>query len=814
VRVTVAAEHGGSQRWSFAHVLRAARLGVGLTQEELSERCGLSVRTISYLETGRTRRPFMKTVRLLAAALNLQGAQYEQLCRAAHHPGPHPDPLAVAPEPAPPPAPVVPRPVVPPPVASAPRAPAATVPRQLPACLPHFVGREAELAALSSFLGDHGDHGSAAVAAIIGTAGVGKTALAVCWAHRMIHCFPDGQLYLNLRGFDPVGTPLAPSDSIRILLDALTSPAERIPAALDAQVGLYRSLLAGRRMLIVLDTARDEQQVRPLLPGTGRCVVLVTSRRALIGLATADGARLHALDVLPVEQAVELLTRRLGARWPEGPPPAQEQAVRDITQLCACLPLALSVTAARAAARPDRSLTALARSLRNANERLDALATSDVATNVRAVLSWSARQLSPPATQVFDLLGLHPGPDVSVPAAVSLAGLARPDALDALRELTEMHLLTEHATGRLWMHDLLRAYAAERAHALNRARSQAAVNRMLGHYTRTARAASALLNPFRAAPDGLPGPAAAAGKAAAAESLDSYQDALSWFDAEWRVLVLMIRLAADRECHACAWYLSWAIADYLDWRGRWRELAGTQEVALAAAVALGDESRQADAHRTIARAAIQLASFDDAGRHLSQALRLYGRVGRSTAAGRVLLDLGRTCERQGDYRQALGHGYQALRLLRHTGDRAGQANALNNIGWCHANLGDAAAALTYCRQALALDRELGDQQGEAATLDSVGYAHHQLGQYAEAIGYFRHSARLYAELGNRFKQAEPLAHLGDALHAHGCPQDARNAWHDALAILDDLGHPDARLVQVRLRQLAVNGLLPASQPPS
>ena len=303
---------------------------------------------------------------------------------------------------------------------------------------------------------------------------MGKTALAVHWAHRMIHCFPDGQLYVNLRGFDPVETPLAPSDSILILLDALAGPAERIPAAFDAQIGLYRSLLAGRRMLIVLDNARDEQQVRPLLPGSGRCVVLVTSRRALIGLATADGARLHALDVLPVEQAVELLTRRIGSRWPDGPRPAQEQAVRDIAQLCACLPLALSVAAARAAARPDRSLAVLARSLRNANERLDVLATSDVTTNVRAVLSWSVRQLSTPATHVFDLLGLHPGPDVSVRRRSAWPGLSRPDALAALRELTEMHLLTEHAAGRLWMHDLLRAYAAERAHALSRARRRAA----------------------------------------------------------------------------------------------------------------------------------------------------------------------------------------------------------------------------------------------------------------------------------------------------------------------------------------------------
>ncbi len=651
------------------------------------------------------------------------------------------------------------------------------------------------MASLSAVLGEDRPHGSAAVAAIIGTAGVGKTALAVHWAHRMTRHFPDGQLYVNLRGFDPAGTPLAPSDSIRVLLDALNESANRIPVTLDAQIGLYRSLLAGKQLLLVLDNVRDEQQVRPLLPGSGRCLTVVTSRRQLIGLATADGARLHTLDVLPVEQAVELLTRRLSLRGQDEPPGVQERAVRDIARLCACLPLALSVAAARAAAHPDRPLAVLARGLRDANERLDMLATSDVTTNMRAVLSWSVRQLSPSATRVFDLLGLHPGPDVSVQAAISLTGAARPDVLAALRELTEMHLLTEPAPGRFSMHDLLRAYAGERARDLDSAKRDAAVKRMISHYTGTAETASALLNPFRVAPD-VPLPRTAG---TAPEGLNGYREALDWFDAERRVLVAVIRLAAARRCHAQAWALCWTIADYLDWRGRWRELADTQQTALAAACALDDASRQADAHRTIARAAIQLAAFDEAGRHLLLALDLYSQAGSFTAAGHVLLDLGRTSERQGDYRQALSRGYQALELLERTGDRAGQANALNNIGWCHANLGDARAALTYCQRALELDRELGDAQGEAATLDSVGYAYHQLGRHAEAISYFRRSAWLYQELGNRFKQAEPLAHLGDALYAHGSPQDARNAWCDALTILTDLGHPDARLIRARLR---------------
>lgn len=777
MHVSVAPEHVHDEWWSFGHLLRTARLRVGLTQEELGERCGLSVRAISYLETGRTRRPFMKTVRLLAAALNLHGERYEQLCQAAHRTGLAGADTAVAT-------------VV---TADA----TAAVPRQLPACLPDFIGRSGEMAALSGVFGKYRDHDSATVSAIIGTAGVGKTALAVHWGHRMIHHFPDGQLYVNLRGFDPVGTPLAPSDSIRILLDGLNVPAERIPPALDAQIGLYRSLLAAQRVLIVLDNARDEQQVRPLLPGSGSSMVVVTSRRDLIGLATADGARLHTLQVLPVEQAAELLNRRLGSRWENDSQPGREQAVRDIARSCACLPLALSVAAARAAVRPDRPLAALAHELRNASERLDVLSTSDVTTNMRAVLSWSVRQLNPPATRMFDLLGLHPGPDVSVPAAVSLAGGARPDTLAALRELTEMHLLTEHPAGRFWMHDLLRAYATERAHALNSTRRATAINRMLGHYTCTAHAASALLNPFRVAPAAPP---LQTGRTTP-ECLDCYQEALNWFDAEWGVLVAAIGLAAARRRHAQVWHLSWAIADYLDWRGRWRELADTQQAALAAARELGIVSRQADAHRTMARAAIQLGSFNMARGHLSQALRLYGQAGNRTAAGHVLLDLGRMSERQGDYPRALSHGYQAFALLKRTSDRAGQANALNNIGWCHAKLGNASVALTYCEQALKLDRELGDRQGEAATLDSVGYAYYRLGQHVEAIGYLRRSARLYEELGNRFKQAEPLAHLGDALHAYGSLQSARNAWHDALTILDDLGHPDAHLMQARLRKL-------------
>jgi len=367
------------------------------------------------------------------------------------------------------------------------------VPAQLPADVAHFTGRDGQLEALTALAADAGS--AVVITAIGGTAGIGKTALAVHWAHRAAASFPDGQLYVNLRGFDPAGTPLPPEAAVRGFLDALAVPPERIPADPGARASLYRSLLAGQRMLVVLDNARDPAQVRPLLPGSPGCLVLVTSRSQLTGLAAVDGARTLTLDLLTPQEARDLLARRLGTERVT----AEPAAAGELTELCARLPLALNITAARAAARPAFPLAVFATQLRQARDRLTALdAGGDVTADVRGVFSWSYRALSPAAARTFRLLGIHPGPDITPPATASLTAVSRDQASATLDELAAACLLTEHAPGRYTFHDLLRAYAADQARTHDTDEEQhQALHRLLDHYLHTAYAADRLVHPLR-----------------------------------------------------------------------------------------------------------------------------------------------------------------------------------------------------------------------------------------------------------------------------------------------------------------------------
>jgi len=308
-------------------------------------------------------------------------------------------------------------------------APPAPVPAQLPSAVPAFTGRTAELARLDALAGlDAGAAGAGlgpatpatvAICAVSGTAGVGKTALAVHWAHRVAGRFPDAQLYVNLRGFDPAGAALDPGQALRGFLDAFGVPTARIPADLDAQAGLYRSLLAGKRVLVVLDNARSAEQVRPLLPGAPGCLAIVTSRDQLAGLVATEGARPLALDLLTAADARKLLVRRLGADRAVGEP----EAVEAIITACARLPLALTIAAARAATSPGFPLAAIAAELQESGSALDPVDGGDLATDVRAVFSWSYHALSAGAARLFRLLGLHPGPDIPITGAASLAGI-------------------------------------------------------------------------------------------------------------------------------------------------------------------------------------------------------------------------------------------------------------------------------------------------------------------------------------------------------------------------------------------------------
>ena len=757
---------------SFGRLLRRYRLALGLSQEELADRSGLSVRAIANMERGRTARPHRHSVQSLADALGLPGPQRLQLDRASHVPG-----SDLAADLSDPPADLAePRRVL----------------HQLPAAVADFIGRAAEVKALNQILDDvsAGQPGTVVISAIGGTAGVGKTALALYWAHQVAGWFGDGQLYVNLRGFDPSGTPATAPEAIRGLLDALGVPPEHIPAGPEAQAGLYRSLLSDQQMLIVLDNARDEQQVRPLLPASPASLVIVTSRSQLSGLAAANGARLLSLDVLTHSEAVELLTARLGTSRAA----AEPDAVSAIADLCACLPLALAVTAARAATRPGFPLAALAAELRDSAGRLDALDAGDPVASVRAVFSWSYRQLSDESARMFRLLGLHPGPDITVPAAASRAADDEPGARRMLGELTRDCLIAEHIPGRYAFHDLLRAYATSEADARDSEPERAAATtRILDHYLHTAQQAGQLLKrvytqitPLPPQPGVVP------------EELADYDHAMAWFQAEHQLLPTLVGQAARAGLDTHAWQLAELLTTFFDRRGYWDSLLSVQEIALAATLRLADQQKQAIFHHRLGQTSNRLGYGEDARAHFGDALDLYRQVGDRIGQGRVHISLGAGAERQGLHREALEHCLQALDLFRAAGDRGWQATVINNIGWCHAELGEYEQAQACARQAISLHQELGKRESEACAWDSLGYAHAQLGQHSDAFACYQRALAMFRELGDRFNEADVLAHLGDYHRDTGDPPAAFEHWRRALAILDELHHPNAAKVRAKL----------------
>src|SRR5215470_17916336 len=512
-------------------------------------------------------------------------------------------------------------------------APAVAVPRQLPAVVAGFAGRVAELAALTSRLDEStGAGGTVIIAAVSGTAGVGKTALAVCWAHQVADRFPDGQLYVNLRGFDPAGSPMAPAEAVRAFLDAFAIPPERIPVGLEAQSSLYRSILAGRRVLVVLDNARDAAQVRPLLPGSPGCFVLVTSRTRLTSLIAVEGARPLTVDLLSGTEAGELLCRRLG---PERVA-AEPGAVAEIIGLCARLPLALGVVAARAALHPGFPLAVLAEELSRTRGGLRAFEGGEVNDDVRAVLSWSYQRLDTEHARLFRLLGLHPGPDITAAAAASLAGADLARVQRALMELARCHLVAEQVPGRFGFHDLLRAYATELVHTEDTNTERcAARQRMLDHYLHSANSANLLLKPhwepiILAAP--VPG--------VVAEELADHAAALAWFEAEHAVLLAAVQLAAATGHHGHAWQLPHELTEFLNRRGHWADWAATENTALVAAQRHSDRLGQAHSHSSLGRALAWLGHHNEAHDHLQQAVDLFAELGDSIGQADSYAQLG------------------------------------------------------------------------------------------------------------------------------------------------------------------------------
>jgi DNA-binding SARP family transcriptional activator/Tfp pilus assembly protein PilF len=678
----------------------------------------------------------------------------------------------------------------------------APVPAQLPPAVAAYAGRAVELDQLDRWLAGASDYPTAApIAAITGTAGVGKTALAVHWAHRMAYRFPDGQLYVNLHGFDPVHRPTPPAQVIRAFLDALAVPVHSIPADPAAQTGLYRSLVAGRRLLIVIDNAATVDQVRPLLPGAPGCAVLVTSRNQLAGLAAADGARVLRLEPMPRAEAWDLLTARLG----QARTAAEPRAVDDIITSSAGLPLALVVAAARACVQTALSLAELATELGDDQTRLDVLDGGDPTTRVRAVFSWSYQRLSPGAAALFRALSQHCGPDISLPAIASLVGRAVPEARTLSTEVVTAGLLAEHRPGRFALHDLLRVYAAELAESVDSDDTRrACAQRVLDHYVHTAYAGALLLNPHRHAITLDP-----VSPGAVTTALADSSQARDWFIAEHAPMLAAISYASRRGLDRHCRQLAWTMVDYLDRQGHWHESVANAQDSLEAADRMADPLARADAHRYLAGALSRVREYRDAHHHLQRALELFAKLDDDNSQARTHLSLCWLYGREGRHEEALDAGRQALDLYRLTGDRVGEAQALNAVGWYSGQLGDPEQTLAYCHWSLVMARELRHRSLEAGAWDSLGFAYHSLGQHDRAAGCYERALRLHSATDERLNQAVVLTHLGDTHHTAGNVRDAKDAWRRAQALFGLLGHPDAERVRAKLDAVADSTRRPA-----
>jgi tetratricopeptide (TPR) repeat protein/DNA-binding XRE family transcriptional regulator len=771
-------------------LLREHRERLLLSQEELAARSGLSTRAIRYLEDGQARRPRSMSVRLLADALGLAGRARAEFELAAMGRGLEVGPVASSA--AAPGAQGAGPPETGTTVPGAARASfSSPPPALLPMTVPAFVGRQGEIASLDLLLAEEGAAAPVVIGAVSGTAGVGKTALAVHWAHRVRAWFPDGQLYLNLRGFEAAAPPVQPGEAIRVFLDALAVPAHRIPVGLAEQIGLYRSLVADRRILVVLDNARDSEQVRPLLPGGDAARVVITSRNRLLGLVAAEGARPLPLGTMDGGEANELLRRRLGS----GRVDREPEAAAELVARCGGLPLALALVAARVAAHPRSTLQELALELRDSVTPLDSMTTGqDQATDLRHVFSRSYATLSAQGQAMFRMLGLHPGPQIAETTAASLANRSLEETRRILLELYDAGLTTEITPGSYTLHDLLHAYARELSERdESEADRDAAIHRLLDHDLFTAVNADRQLEPHRD-PIDLPAPR----EGTAPEAMESRAAALTWFTREYPALLRAVELAAARGLDEHAWRLPWALVTYFDLQGRWQPFKAAQNLALAAAQRLGNVEAEGRALRHLANASIQLGELDEADKYLQRALALFEGLGDAAAQANAHLNLSLLRERQERIEESNDHAAQALRLYRAAGHRVGEGVALNSLGYGYALLGQFPVALEHCHQALELDRANGHRKGEAHTADSLGFIYSRLGDHAQATRWFGHALGLFREFGDRYHEADALLNLGDVFAAMGDHPAATRSWCDAAHILRELDHPREAEARQRL----------------
>jgi tetratricopeptide (TPR) repeat protein/transcriptional regulator with XRE-family HTH domain len=755
-------EDGGLPgRW-----LRQRREAAGLSQEELANRSGLSVRTVSSLERGIIRTPHPRTIRLLGETLGLPAKACDELI-AAYRARSRGGPVATSAEPAQ--------------LASA---AGLAVPRELPGLARHFVGREDELAALSA-LADQAPGrapGPVVISAIGGTAGVGKTALALQWAHQMAGRFPDGQLYVNLRGYGP-GEPMTAGEALLGFLRALGVPGPDIPAQTEQRAARYRGLLSGRRVLIILDNAREAGQVRPLLPAAPGCVVLVTSRDTLAGLVARDGAQRLDLDLLPMADAVGLLRALIGSRVDADPEAAAELAAR-----CSRLPLAVRVAAEIATAYPARPLADLASELEDRQQRLDLLdAGHDEDTAVRAVFSWSYRHLEARTARAFRLAGLHPGPDLDRYAAAALLGTTAARAGRLLDALARGYLIQPTRTGRYTMHDLLRGYARELAarHDGEQERHRA-LTRLFGYYLHSAATAMAVLRPAeRTALDAM---RLAEGQAAiVAGPIGSPAAALTWLDTERAGLLAAVEYMTENGWPGLASRMADVLLWYLDGRGHYPEAVILHSHGRRAARKIADRAAEARALIGLAIVALRQGRYQDGTSHYQQALELFRQAGDASGVARAECGLGIIHRLQGRYPQAISRLQQALDLYRAQGDSAGAVRPVGNLGIVALRQGRYRQAADHLQQAVDLARQAGNLDEMADMLSELGGVVLMQGQLRRAASLHRRSRSVFRKTGNRAGEAHALNGLGEALLATGRPGDARAEYAAALALASRMG---------------------------
>lgn len=664
-------------------------------------------------------------------------------------------------------------------------------PWQLPAVIRDFTGRAGDVAALDALLRETDARPAAVViSAIDGAAGIGKTTLAVFWAHRVRDRFPDGALYANLRGYGP-GVPAEPGEVLEGFLRALGVPAGRIPDDLGQRMGLYRSVLDGRRVLIVLDNANAAGQVRALLPGGGGSLAVVTSRASLTGLVVGQGAARINLDLLPRDEALALLGSIVGSRRAAAEPAALEA----IAVACARLPLALRVAGQRAATRHRLSLADVAEELADQRSRLDALSDpGDEETAVRAVFSWSYTALPHRQARLFRLVGVHPGVEIEVYAAAALDDTTPADARRELEALVGVHLLEPVARDRYMTHDLLRAYAAELSeqHDSEAERHQATLH-LLGYYIHIADTAdrTAISHRWRLSCDAAPCPRHA-------PPINTLDRAIAWFDIEHTNLVAAARHAADSGLHVFAWQLTAALNGLSAYRGNRDEWESILSIGLASTQTLGDKLAEHYLQLASADRLVTLRRVRDAERHVRRALALANELHDPYASAWATQGLAFVSVEAGKFGQAAVYARQAMEDFNRLGDAWAMATAANNLGEAYQGIGSLDDALASHRQALNAFRIGGDRARESWALRLLGDAHRGQGNLNEAIGHHRLSLRCARENRIPYRTAEALHALGDDLDHVGDSYKARENWTEAIILYEQLGDPRADDLRTRL----------------